>query len=100
MLIQLVNIRIRPGMREAFLEAFAINTEGTRREPGNLRFDVLCDPEDSHNLYIYEVFRDEAALEAHRQTEHYRRCVALIDPMSESRRGKQYFEAIDVQDLA
>ena len=43
---------------------------------------------------------DEAALEAHRQTEHYRRCVALIDPMSESKRGKQYFEAIDVQDLA
>ena len=97
MLIQLVNIRIRPGLREEFLATFAINTEGTRREPGNLRFDVLCDPEDPHNFYIYEIFRDEAALQAHRQTEHYRRCVALIDPMSEARRGKQYFEPIDIQ---
>lgn len=98
MLVQLVNIRVRPGHRDAFVEAFRINCEGSRREPGNLRFDLLCDPEDDHNFFVYEVFRDEAALEAHRQTDHYRRCVALIEPITLGERGKRYFRPVIVDD--
>jgi autoinducer 2-degrading protein len=96
MLVQMVNIRVRPGQRDAFVEAFRINLEGSRREPGNLRFDLLNDPEDDHNFFVYEVFRDEAALEAHRFTDHYRLCVAAIDPITVGARTKRYFAPVIV----
>ncbi|SDF13466.1 antibiotic biosynthesis monooxygenase [Limimaricola pyoseonensis] len=100
MLIQLVNIRVAQGERETFLEAFRINCEGTRKEPGNIRFDLLCDPEDDHNFSVYEIFESAAALDRHRETEHYRRCVAMIEPITLGGRSKTYFEPVLIQDQA
>ena len=36
------------------------------------RGDVLRDRDDPNRFYFYEVYRDEAALEAHRQTPHFK----------------------------
>ncbi|MBD9526081.1 MULTISPECIES: antibiotic biosynthesis monooxygenase [Paracoccus] len=97
MLVQLVHIQVLPGKRQAFLDAFRLNWEGSLREPGNIRFDVLCDPEDENSFSIYEVFQDEAALEAHRATEHYRRCVELIAPLSDGPRSKRFYQPVMVE---
>lgn len=94
MLIQMVSIKVKPGHLEEFLEAFRINYEGTRREPGNLRFDVLCDPEDEHRFLVYEVFKSPEALDAHRATDHYSECVRRIDPIIDGPRTKQYFNPV------
>ncbi|MTH76617.1 antibiotic biosynthesis monooxygenase [Paracoccus aestuariivivens] len=100
MLIQLVHIQVRPGQRDAFIEAFRLNWEGAQSEPGNIRFDLLSDPEDENSFSIYEIFENEAALDAHRATEHYRRCIALIDPLSEGRRSKRFFAPVLVEGRA
>ena len=42
-----------------------------RDEPGCLRFDVLQDNDDANLIHLYEVYQDEASLEAHRQAPHY-----------------------------
>ncbi len=97
MLVQLVNIRVKPGHRDEFVEAFRINLEGSRQEPGNLRFDLLCDPEDENNFFVYEIFRDADALEAHRGTVHYRTCVDAIDPITVGSRTKRYFDPVVVE---
>jgi quinol monooxygenase YgiN len=36
-----------------------------------MRFNVLQDAQDQNVYYFYEVYRDEAALEAHRAAPHY-----------------------------
>ena len=64
MLVQLVSIEVLPGHRDEFIEAFRINWEGTRQEPGNLRFDLLCDPEDQNRFTVYEIFTGIEALKA------------------------------------
>ena len=97
MLIQLVSIEVRAGARDTFLEAFRLNCIGTRQEPGNIHFDLLNDPENDHKFYAYEIFRDEAALEAHRQTPHYKKCVEIINPITIGGRGKQYFRPVDIE---
>ena len=66
-----VRIRVVPGQVERFLELTAANHHGTRTEPGNLRFDVLRDAADPERCFLYEIYRDEAALRAHQQTSHY-----------------------------
>ncbi len=77
MLIQLVTIHIKDGHDAEFLEAFRINYEGTRQEPGNIRFDVLRDQANPNTFVIYEVFASAEAVEAHRAPNTTRNaCVA------------------------
>jgi autoinducer 2-degrading protein len=42
-----------------------------QREPGCLRFDVHQDKNDPTLFFLIEVYRDEAALEAHRTSAHF-----------------------------
>jgi autoinducer 2-degrading protein len=92
MLIQMVSINVKQGHAAEFLEAFRINYEGTRREPGNLRFDVLRNPEDDHSFTIYEVFTSSEALDEHRKTPHYQECVRRIDPILAGPRTKTFYQ--------
>lgn len=95
MFVQLVHIRIKPGRVQEFFDVFRINFKGTRAEPGNYRFDVLQDPEDENHFVIYEAFEDEAAVDAHRKTEHYRDTVeGLKQLMTTATREKQYFRMV------
>ncbi|MBU4531945.1 MAG: antibiotic biosynthesis monooxygenase [Hoeflea sp.] len=91
MLVQLVHIQVKPDRIEDFLDAFRINYEGTIKEPGNLRFDVLQDPNDETRFSIYEVFVDEAAVDAHRNTPHYATTVALLDDIMTGPRSKDFY---------
>lgn len=76
MFAQMITLDVAPGRSAEFLDALGDNARGTRTEPGFVRFDLLRSQETDNRYILYEVFRDEAALEAHRGTEHYKRCMA------------------------
>ena len=72
MLALWVKVRIKADKRAEFLKAIehdAIHSEGD--EPGCLRFNVLQDSKDQNVYYFYEVYKDQAAIEAHRAAPHY-----------------------------
>src|SRR5437763_13349311 len=72
MLAMWVKVREKPDARERFLKAIEVDALGSERdEPGCVRFNVLQDAQDENVYYFYEVYRDEAALEAHRAMPHY-----------------------------
>src|SRR5690606_5363917 len=100
MLIQMVRIEVQPDRVDEFLAAFRINYVGTREEPGNLRFDVLRDPDASNLFFVYEVFESKEALEEHRNTPHYQECVRRIDPILMGSRTKQFFNPVMADFLA
>jgi quinol monooxygenase YgiN len=52
-----------------------------RNEPGNLRWDVWRDA--SGRFVLDELYADEAAVAAHRETPHYKRYVARIGELAE-----------------
>ncbi len=67
-----VKVRIKPSVREHFLKAIEADALASERdEPGCLRFNVFQDEKDENVYYFFEVYRDQAALEAHRRTRHY-----------------------------
>jgi quinol monooxygenase YgiN len=67
-----VNLRVRPGHLEPFLVAISQNALRTfHDEPGCLLFDVSQGTTDEHQFVFYEVYRDEAAVEAHRAAPHF-----------------------------
>ena len=70
--VLIVTLKIKSEHREAFIEAMLEDARGSvRNEPGCLRFDVLQDDQEPNTLHLYEVYRDQSALEAHRQAPHY-----------------------------
>jgi autoinducer 2-degrading protein len=74
MLALIVSLRVKPDQRDRFLAAAEDDsTCSTRDEPGCLRFDVLQDQQDENHFFYYEVYRDQAAFEAHAQAPHYAR---------------------------
>ena len=83
-----VKIRIKPADRERFLEAIEVDALGSERdEPGCLRLDLLQDVQDENLSYLYEVFTDEAAMEAHRATTHFAAWRAVADALERALRG-------------
>lgn len=63
-------IRIAEGKQEAALEALAPLIAGTRAEEGCIEYSFAFDVLDARTLRIFEVFRDEPALAAHRASSH------------------------------
>ncbi len=78
-----VKVQVKPEGRERFLEAIEVDALGSERdEPGCLRFNVLQDAADENTYYFYEVYEDEAALEAHRAAPHYEVWRAAADTLA------------------
>ena len=72
MIALIVTIQIQPEHREAFMDSMLDDARGSNNdEPGCLRFDVLQDSEDPNKIHLYEVYKDQAAVDAHRQAPHY-----------------------------
>jgi len=86
--VTLVHVHVKPARLDAFIEASARNHRHSVQEPGNLRFDILQDPQDPAHFILYEAYRDAAAAKAHKTTAHYlawRDTVA--DMMAQPRQG-------------
>ena len=67
-----VTVKVKPGRMDGFIEATLGDARGSvGDEPGCFRFDVLKSGTDPDTLHLYEVYEDNAALEAHRQAPHY-----------------------------
>lgn len=39
--------------------------ESVRAEPGNIEFSVFVEKEDPHSYFVFEIYRDQAAFDAH-----------------------------------
>ncbi len=61
-----VVFEIRPEAQSAFLPLMLDNARmSLAEEPGCLRFDVCQDEGRPSRIFLYEVYRDKAAFEAH-----------------------------------
>jgi autoinducer 2-degrading protein len=92
-----VKVRIKPEGRQKFLRAIEVDALGSERdEPGCFRFNVLQDEADPNVYYFYEVYADQAALEAHRGMPHYevwRGAADTLDGPTEALRCRPVFPA-------
>jgi len=51
--------------------ALRVMVAATRTEPGNLRYDLLRRADGAPGFDLFESYRDAAAVQAHRDSEHY-----------------------------
>ncbi|MBQ8356364.1 MAG: antibiotic biosynthesis monooxygenase [Clostridia bacterium] len=80
MIATLVFVDVKPEHIEDFRAITLYNHENSRKEDGNVRFDVLQSREDPTKFTLYEVFRDEKAAAFHKTTAHYLRWREEVAP--------------------
>ena len=68
-----VVINVKPEHVQTFTEASIVEARGTvGGEPGVFQFHMLTDKSNPNRFYFFEIFRDEAAVEAHWETENFK----------------------------
>lgn len=80
-----VDLRIKSGNVEAFMQRVVVNAAAARKEPGCRQFDVVVDPDDRTHVMLYEIYDDAKAFEAHQQTAPFKVYLAEAVPLLASR---------------
>ena len=86
MTVTLVHVFVKQEFIEAFIAATRTNHENSIKEPGNLRFDILQDPQNPSKFILYEAYVSEQAVAAHKETAHYAKWRDTVAPWMEQPR--------------
>lgn len=81
----LVRLTAKDGMRPALLDMLNTYADGLAEEPGTEVFVVSMDPDDANIVWLYEIFADEEAENAHRASAGFAR---LMNTMPELLEGQ------------
>ena len=74
MRIDIVTVDVKPEHKDRFIQETLLNARASiKDEPGCVRWDVLQDTENPNRIYLYEVYRDKAAEDAHVKMPHFLR---------------------------
>jgi autoinducer 2-degrading protein len=88
MYIVSVTVFVKPEFVNQFIAATLDNAANSRKEPGNLRFDVSQAEDDPTRFLLYEVYKSKDDFTAHQQTAHYARWKsAVANWMAQPRQG-------------
>ena len=67
-----VDFTLKPGAMAAFRKLIDKNAQDScADEPGCQRFDVLVPTEPGDRVFLYEIYDDRAAFDAHLKTPHF-----------------------------
>jgi quinol monooxygenase YgiN len=84
--INAVDIEIVPGQMPAYLEAIKENGAASVKELGCRQFNIAVLVSDPNHVFLYEVYDSEAALAAHRATDHFKKYAATTASMVANRK--------------
>jgi autoinducer 2-degrading protein len=91
MLIVHVQVRVKPECIDAFKQATVANARASVQEPGIARFDVAQQQDDPTRFVLVEVYRNETAPAAHKETPHYHAWRDTVAPMMAEPRSSVKF---------
>ena len=97
MLVLAVHLTIQAGHEDEVVDTFLKLQAATRQEPGCIAYVVQRSRENSRRYLIYEQYKNEAALQEHRNSPHFKqyatdgvfrfvehRQAELFDPIQDS----------------
>jgi autoinducer 2-degrading protein len=69
----LAYLTTKPGKEAQFQEQMTAQAKRClANEPGCLQFDVVQDPKDPMRFVMLEVYKDDAAIKAHQDSQHFK----------------------------
>lgn len=68
----IVEAEIKPDRMDEFMAMIKANAEGSRKEPGCIRFDVLRTQDNPNKFWFYEVYGNTSDVDFHKTQAHYK----------------------------
>jgi len=85
-----VHITVKAGREQETADMFRSYVKLVQTESGSMRFDVHQSRKDPRKFMLYELYRDDAALNAHRSTPHFLDYSPKIQDLTEQRESELY----------
>jgi autoinducer 2-degrading protein len=79
--VNAVDLDINPADMPKFMEAIKANGAASVHEPGCRMFNIHVSAKDPNHVFLYEVYDNAAALDSHRQTDHFKKYAATTKDM-------------------
>jgi autoinducer 2-degrading protein len=89
-----VRLEVKPDRVDDFLKLVSFNAAESRKEPGNLRFDVVRSVDNPTLFRLYEVYWGDNAIRAHQATAHYAKWRAEIEALLVTPRLSEKFVSV------
>lgn len=88
-----VTFQIKPGAMSGFLPAMIKNAQTSlSQEPGCHRFDVCTDRNRPNEVFLYELYTDRAAFDAHLSQPHFLSFDNQVSPLVSGKDVRIYQE--------
>jgi len=89
-----VDFELHDGVMAQFMPLMVDNADKSRTlEPGCDRFDVLVPGQGGNHVFLYEIYQDRAAFEAHLKSAHFLEFAQKTKPLIKGRvLGEYYIE--------
>ncbi len=86
-----VTFQIKPENMAEFMPLMVQNAATSLAiEPGCHQFDIATDPERPEEVFLYEVYADAGAFQAHLASAHFKTFDAAVAPMIAKKEIKTY----------
>jgi (4S)-4-hydroxy-5-phosphonooxypentane-2,3-dione isomerase len=95
MVAVLVYLHVKTDSIDQFLAETLENARNSRKEPGIVRFDVIQEIEDPSRIVLFELYRDQQAVESHRLTAHYAKWRDAVPLLLVTERTRTIYRAIE-----
>lgn len=96
--IVLVSIHVGVQGIGEFLAATRENVRESLKEEGVTRFDVLRNAEDQNRFLLVEVYRQAQDQARHKETAHYKRWAAAVEPLLAESRTRLIYHSVFPQE--
>lgn len=83
MIVLIAKSVLQEGKQQAFIETAEKLVKATRAEAGCVSYELVQDMAEERVFYFVEKYKDEAAVEAHRASDHFRTYVPMLGELRE-----------------
>lgn len=72
MIVCITSMKMKPGMRDQFIQAALICRKATLQEKGSIEYDYVLTPDDPDGVLCVEQWENMECALAHMETEHFK----------------------------
>lgn len=83
--INAINLDIAPDQFDKFMAIAKENAAASTKDPGCREFNIVVSADDPHHVMFFEVYENAAAMDFHRNTEHFKKFQAETKDMATKR---------------
>jgi len=80
-IINAINLDVPADQFDKFMAVAKENAVASAKDPGCREFSIMVSKDDPHHVMFFEVYENEAGLDYHRNTEHFKKYQAATKDM-------------------